>query len=615
MKKTIGFASILICLIVLLCLGMTTTFVIKGKVLADSVPIPFAHVRIPAYEEYDLTNYNGEFEISAHEGFDSLVVAAWAEGYFNGMSKVFPDDSSIIISLHKLYEEDNPNYQWLSPLKDSLSPDNCGNCHANVLMEQWSNNAHANSATNPFFLSMYYGMDSSLTEKQGIGYKIDFPDTNGNCATCHIPGAAVHDPWGIDPLSVDEVSKQGVFCDVCHKIQNVNITDGQGTTGVLSIDFLRPPEGEQMFFGPYDDIHEPDAYLPLIRKSEFCAACHTGKFWGTEAYNSFNEWKNSPYPEMGIECQTCHMYPDSITTHFVLPEKGGLERNPLQIPSHLQPGSRDPQILENSVTMNLSAEQVDDSIKVMVTIQNDKTGHHVPTGRPSRNMILLVSVKTAEDENLDLINGERIPDWGGMGEYSAGNYAGLPGKGYAKILEDFDEISPAPSWRPTHILSDNRIAAFATDSSLYYFKIPGESLEIDVSARLIYRRFFKPWMTEKGFDIPDIEMEREIISIKTLPVSIEARETVIPESFWLGQNWPNPFNATTTINFSLKEATRVLLTLHDSFGRTVLTITNQHYDAGTHYVLLNCSELLSGEYYYKMNARNFTDVKKCLILK
>jgi hypothetical protein len=490
----------------------------------------------------------------------------------------------------------------------------CGNCHASVIFDQWSNNAHGNAATNPFFLAMYYGTDLDGIADTGFGYKLDFPQTRGNCATCHIPGAAANDPFGIDPNEVAETSRLGISCDFCHKIYRVKPSTGQGTTGVLSIELLRPPGNRQMFFGPFDDIKEPDSYLPLIQKSEFCSPCHTGRFWGIPAYNSFPEWQASPYPEIGVECQTCHMFPDGVTTNFA-PGKGGVERDPLSIPSHLQPGSRDPEILKDSVTMQLFASQERDSILVMVTIYNDKTGHHVPTGRPSRNMILLVEARDHNSTFLNYIGKETVPQWGGIGEASSGNYSGLPGKGFAKILEDFKELSPAPSWRQTRMLSDNRLAAFQTDTSYYYFQAPTTMNEIAVSARLIYRRFFKPWMDEKKFDIPDIEMEKESMAFVSLPVSVGGNDHSIPDAVWLGQNYPNPFNPVTAIKFAISSPGRVKLTIYDVLGRFITTLADEYYPVGVHEVFFDASSLTSGLYLYEIRLDDFRDVKKAVYLK
>ena len=91
------------------------------------------------------------------------------------------------------------------------------------------------------------------------------------------------------------------------------------------------------------------------------------------------------------------------------------------------------------------------------------------------------------------------------------------------MLEDVNGVSPAPSWRPSRILSDNRIAAFEADTSSYAFRIPGKITRVSLSARLLYRRFFKEWMDTKGFNIPDILMESDTLTIDTDPFSFFGR--------------------------------------------------------------------------------------------
>lgn len=595
--------------------GISLSGEISGTVTNGISKIPFAKVRVQATSIFTTTNYDGEFTLKGISSSDSLVITAWAEGYYNGESRAKVGDSDVEIVLHPLFTEDNPEYQWISPDPDPSKEMQCGNCHVDVLMNQWRNNAHGQSAVNPFFLAMYNGTDINGTPNKGVGYKLDFEYTNGNCATCHIPGAAANDPWGIDPNTVTGVEKKGVFCDFCHKIRNVKLSSGQGTTGVLSIELLRPHENEQIFFGPFDDIHKPDAYLPLIRKSEFCAPCHTGKFWNTPAYNCFPEWQESLYPSMGIECQTCHMYPDSVTTYFAKPEVGGLQRDPVTIPSHLQPGSRDPKILANSVTMDVKAEQTEETITVMVTIYNDKTGHHVPTGRPSRNMILLVDAADQNSQPLEFIQGDTVPWWGGTGDKSDNNYAGLPGKGYAKILEDFDGIAPSPSWRPTHILSDNRLAAFASDTTYYYYKVSEETEFAKITARLIYRRFFKEWMEEKKFDIPDIVMEHETMDFRVSQITDVKFDDEHPELYWLGQNYPNPFNASTSIQFHLKNPHNAVLTIYTIKGQKIKTIIDDYYAAGSHSIRFDMDNVSSGVYIYDLKTDNFHAFKKLLYIR
>jgi hypothetical protein len=111
-----------------------------------------------------------------------------------------------------------------------------------------------------------------------------------------------------------------------------------------------------------------------------------------------------------------------------------------------------------------------------------------------------------------------VPDWGGIGDPQEGFYAGMPGKGFAKILQElWTEISPTGAyWNPTRILSDNRLAAFNTDTSEYAFEIPADSrtAEITVTVTLLFRRAFKDLMVQKGWDDPDILMARDILTIQ-----------------------------------------------------------------------------------------------------
>jgi hypothetical protein len=587
---------------------------ISGIVSNGSRSLPFARVRVKATQISATADFNGRFALQGITTSESVVVTAWAEGYYNGESKAVAGDTNVVVILTALPSSDDSSYQFIFPGPDSTSALSCGNCHAEVLMNQWRNDAHGRSGTNPFFYAMYNGTDLKGNPNVGFGYKTDFPQTNGNCATCHLPAAALNNPWGVNPNVATRESLHGIFCDFCHKMYKVTPGTGQGTTGVLSITMLRPSQGNQVFLGPYDDIREPDAYLPLMRKSEFCAPCHTGKFWGTAAYDCFPEWQSSPYPAMGVECQTCHMAPDRVTTNFA-PGKGGFERDPLTIPSHLMAGSRDPKLLSNSVTMKLKAERNNDSVKVMVTIYNDKTGHHVPTGHTSRNMILLVTAKGSTGDTLKFIAGEKVPRWGGEGNLSKGDYSGYPGKGFAKILEDLEGTSPAPQWRQTRILSDNRLAAFAIDTSYYFFRAPSSSGKATIGARLVFRRFFKSWMDEKGFDIPDIIMQDTSVTLLATGVAVAEDRHATEESFSLEQNYPNPFNQSTIVRFILKGATHVVMKLHTVSGQEVSTPVDGYFSSGSHQVILDASHLTSGTYFCTMKTGNGEATRKIIVLK
>ena len=286
---------------------------------------------------------------------------------------------------------------------------------------------------------------------------------------------------------------------------------------MLSLAFLRPSD-EQVFIGPFDDTPGDDIFSELQTESQVCAACHSGQFWDVPTYNSFGEWLDSPYsgPDTGQTCQDCHM-PHSGATAFVqLPEDEMTtipERNPETIFSHRMPGASDADLLAETATLTIEALSEDGNLQVTVDVTNSGAGHHIPTDNPLRNMILLIEATDEADNRLTLLEGPTIPDWGGVGDPEAGYYAGMPGVLYAKVLADaFTGETPTYAyWRPTKLVSDNRIAAMAADSSTYVFDLPEG--EVTVEARLILRRAFIDLMDVKGWDTPDMLMESATVSV------------------------------------------------------------------------------------------------------
>lgn len=205
--------------------------------------------------------------------------------------------------------------------------------------------------------------------------------------------------------------------------------------------------------------------------------------------------------------------PSSGASYFALPEQGGLIRDPATIFSHTMPGAADEKLLQNSVSMAVQAEREEDMILISVSITNDQTGHHVPTDSPLRHLILVINAFDAEGNRIPQVRGPQLPEWTGSGDPVQGYYAGLPGKTYAKILmERWTQIFPTGAyWNPTKILSDNRLAAFETDTSQYAFRLPGDQAAT-IRVTLLYRRAYRQLAEQKSWDIPDIRMEEVVIS-------------------------------------------------------------------------------------------------------
>lgn len=89
----------------------------------------------------------------------------------------------------------------------------------------------------------------------------------------------------------------------------------------------------------------------------------------------------------------------------------------------------------------------------------------------------------------------------------------------------------------------------------------------------------------------------------------------LPKTFELKQNFPNPFNPITKISFSLPSNEFAVLKIYDILGRVITTLVSEEKSAGTYSINFDASKLASGVYIYKIQAGNFINSKKMILLK
>ncbi len=89
----------------------------------------------------------------------------------------------------------------------------------------------------------------------------------------------------------------------------------------------------------------------------------------------------------------------------------------------------------------------------------------------------------------------------------------------------------------------------------------------------------------------------------------------LPKGFSLDQNYPNPFNPTTTITFSVQSKSFASLKVLDELGREVSVLISEELPAGTYSQKWNAEGLASGVYFYRLQAGNFVETKKLLLLR
>jgi glucuronoarabinoxylan endo-1,4-beta-xylanase len=100
-----------------------------------------------------------------------------------------------------------------------------------------------------------------------------------------------------------------------------------------------------------------------------------------------------------------------------------------------------------------------------------------------------------------------------------------------------------------------------------------------------------------------------------LPVSTEEINSAVPSDFYLDQNYPNPFNPTTVISYQVPVSSRVSLKVYDLLGREVSTLVDERISAGIHQIRFDASGFSSGVYIYRLQADNFNQTQKMLLIK
>ena len=429
--------------------------------------------------------------------------------------------------------------KWFDPhtndKEGKLLLKNCSSCHMTYYKE-WKDDKHSMSQNNPLFLAVY---------KQ---FREDHPNQNGNCALCHNPEAVLNGkdaPVGhlngdIDLRKRNAKKTNGISCDFCHKIENVD--QDPFKKGVASLKLFRVCKGmKDIRFGPIKDPIQPGKYEELkynsiYKTSLVCAKCHDSSNGNVQIYSTFTEWINSPAAKRGVQCQACHMKPTGKNEIVDNPDIKHKIRPYHQIHSHTFLTNNPHEFRKKYVDMKIAGarrrrapDNGHDIITVTTTVSNNNFGHSFPTGSTMRNAILVIDVKCKDrrgEVTLPLqIKGSRLPNY-------AGDLKGKPGKLFAKILSEtsgeyaarhgdagikfrkiMDKLGiPAQDWWNVFILQDTRIKANESDISVYEFEIANaEKCSVEVTSTLRWRNTW-PGLAK----IKRIKLEEDLLIEKKL---------------------------------------------------------------------------------------------------
>ncbi len=336
----------------------------------------------------------------------------------------------------------------------------CGACHPEIF-EKWSLSMHAMSYTDPIFeealLRAYYYSGGEAAER---------------CLGCHSPTATRTG----DLLGKTDLTKEGVTCDFCHSV------------GAITAD----SKGNLSYTIEHSVLHGPGRHLPddehgLARKeffarSEICAGCHDYTMPdGTIVFATYSEWKASKYAEQGTQCQDCHM---PRLQSFSMREKDGRMR---QFNDHYLQGGHSPSQIKKAVKMSIEQSVRDsDRVHIVVALENAGAGHSVPTGLPSRTVVLSVD---ARQRGRVVFRREVV---------------------YQRVMQGTAQHALDDDWQikllSKGVLRDNRIRSGEVRRESFVFDAAPDQ-DIELRVRLAYR--YKPQIVDgQTIEVPMGQLDR-----------------------------------------------------------------------------------------------------------
>ena len=341
----------------------------------------------------------------------------------------------------------------------------CGTCHT-MIHKQWENSLHASSISDPVF--------------QGVYNELHNEENRRFCLKCHAPTVRVSGDYDL----TQSITKEGVTCDFCHTIKGVDLNMEEPFEFALG--FVKR--------GPFKsnlEIGHRNLYSEIHLKAEFCGGCHeVVNENGFHVMSTYTEWKQGPYAEKGIQCQNCHM-PEEFGVPIVNPEIARTQHN---VTAHKFLGGHSQINITTAATLTQVIDKADDHISVVVYVTNAEAGHSLPTGIPSRKVML--TVKLLDPGGQELESREVVY-----------RRVLLDGEGTEIPEENIKDMF----LKATSVKSDNRIRPKETRREEFTFPLPkGIRGSLLVESTLDYE-FSVPYLEP---NIMKVEMARDEQSIE-----------------------------------------------------------------------------------------------------
>ena len=462
-----------------------TPYDVEVQVTLDGAPVSGAIVMQGGGEAQPTTDAQGRATLTVDPEVpgERVIIAAHPEARNVGTPAPRAEEGTTMVSiaLTRIAAGDNEAYEFQDPGSptDFATTAKCAHCHTSQVAD-WYASPHRTSASNPVLHDLFAGAAHAFADPASCGaaggawaegiapgtgaagarcylgdgvvndLQPDCPDgvaceltatAFGGCADCHAPGIdgvlggrSVLEAQGI-------AYDAGIHCDVCHKVERVDMEAPAGVGARLQIQ--RPLEEagaiapwQPLTFGPYVDVVNPRmgaSPRSHFREPEFCAGCHEhrqealipgqvvdAERWpdGTfPVHSTYSEWLEGPFAGVA-PCISCHMPPDDAGNGADIPEpdKAGVAfgwmRRAGEVRRHVW-GPRQPESgLELAAAVIIDRSVEDGTLTTSVTVKNVGAGHAIPTGEPLRNLVLLVEARCG-DEPLAPVGGDVVPLFAG----------------------------------------------------------------------------------------------------------------------------------------------------------------------------------------------------------
>jgi len=422
---------------------------------------------------------------------------------------------------------------------DWTDPEVCAQCHPRQY-EGWQGSMHANAFKDPIFQALW-----------ALGEKATKGKVHNHCAGCHSPIGTATKSIKFNPdeglhgsFSAPAIAEKGVSCDVCHTISGSNISDTKVLEhGNSSFEMDPGPVKRATLKDAKSPFHETE-YSEHHTSSQFCGNCHN-IFHPDNNFpveRTYDEWKYSVYAQNDIQCMDCHMVPVETAIRVademkrpkdlknsqiggfaglggpyrdVVHDHGFVGGNAVvtEVISGKKSGNSAEAIkrLQNVASINLTLTTEKDNLhKLVVRVNNDRAGHHLPTSLTEVRQIWLEVIAT-NDKGVELMrSGTKQKDHA------------LP-KGttiFNAHAVDKDGKHTELPWEISRFTTVNTIPPKGHKDTNYFFNIPADSGSVTVVTKLHYRSFsqkFADFLLGKDkIIVPSVEM----VNIKeTYPVA------------------------------------------------------------------------------------------------